>query len=257
MIGPVRHPVERSGTNHGSAERADRTFQTTHWSVILSAGDLASANNRQALSQFCQAYWEPVYAYVRRRGKRPEDAEDLTQDFFAWFLENEVLSKVRRQGGKFRSYLLTVLPHFLANEWNRDNAQKRGGGKMIVAFDEEVEARYQKGLSEDATPEELFDRKWAFSVLDQVRKRLREEYCAKGQGQLYDVLQGFLPGAEQQAPYEGASQALGMTEEAVRMAVHRLRRRWGKFLREEVAARGTKPEEVDEEIRYLLDIMSR
>jgi len=232
-------------------------FQTTHWTLILSAGDLALVGSKQALLQFCTAYYEPVYAYVRWKTANQADAKELTQAFFAWFLEKQVLSKVRREGGRFRSYLLTVLKNFLINEIAKGATIKEGGGKTFVPFDDDVEARYQKGFSTEATPEELFDRKYALSVLDQVLKRLRDVYCERGKGRLFELLQDCLTGTQEKGCYEAASQELGMSQEALRMEVCRMRRTFRRFLREEVAARGTKPEEIEEEIRYLLTILSR
>jgi RNA polymerase sigma factor (sigma-70 family) len=235
----------------------DGRFEKTHWTMILAAGDLASPNNEQAREQVCQAYWRPVYAFARKRGKSPHDAEDLTQTFFAWILEKNKLGGLRREGGRFRSWLRKLLENFLAREWNEVHTLKRGGGRVHIPFDETTETHCQRDLSEEATPETMFDRQWAIAVLDQVLGRLRDECAAEGKQRLFECLEGCFPGSSKPFSYSGAAQALGLTETAVRMAASRLRQRFRMLLRQEVATSGTPPEEIDEEIRYLLTVLSR
>jgi RNA polymerase sigma factor (sigma-70 family) len=235
----------------------DGQFRTTHWSVILAAGDLAASNHKTALDQFCQAYWRPVYVFVLKKGYPREEAQDLTQDFFLSFLKKNKLAGLSRERGRFRAFLLTVLKNFLINDWRHKNTEKRGDGKMLISIDQDTETRFQKYLSDNATPEVLFDLEWARAVLVQVRILLREKYAEEGKPQVFDCLQYFLPGAHEVPSQAEAAKTLGMSEEAVRMAVHRLRVRFGKLLRQEIATPGTSREQVEEEIRYLLEVLSR
>jgi len=230
-------------------------FTTTHWSVVLAAGEGDSPQTDAALEQLCRTYWYPLYAYVRRRGYRPEDAQDLTQEFFAHLLEKQAFGRLEREGGKFRSFLLTALNHFLANEWARRNAQKRGAGKVRFSLDElEPETRYRFEPTDDVTPETFFERRWAATLLEQVMNRLRDEYVREGKAELFQRLQPCLTGAEQMLPYVELATLLGMTENAVKMAVYRLRRRYGELLRAEIVHTVASPQEVEEEIHHLIAI---
>jgi len=232
-------------------------FQTTHWTVVLTAGLKDGPESSAALQKLCSAYWHPLYAFIRRRGHSVEEAEDLTQDFFARLLEKEILAGVTREGGKFRSYLLTVLKRFLANEWNREHAQKRRGGKPLLSIDDTAEVRYQRELTEHSTPETLFERQWASTVLDQVLIRLRDEYTVAGKQALFEKLQHCLPGAHSEIRYSELAVAFGMKEAGVRMAAHRLRHRYGELLRAEIAVTVSSPAEIDEEIRYLIGLIGQ
>ncbi len=236
--------------------RSEGLFPLTQWTVLLAAGDLASPQNEPARAQFCQSYRDPVYFFLRGKGHQPADADDLTQAFFAWFLQKEILAGLTRRGSRFRSYLLTVLGSFLANEWNHQHAQKRGGGAQFVPMDADTEVRYLKEVTDHTPPETLYDRQWAKAVSARVLSQLREEYQAAGKQKLLECLEGCFPGAMEPLSYEEAAKTLGMTEEAVRTAAHRLRRRYGKLLRAEVAPPGTSREEVDEEIRYLIAVLN-
>lgn len=242
---------ETDGSRSGMAS----CFQTTHWTVVLAAGLKDSPESAAALQKLCTAYWYPLYAFIRRRGYTDEQSEDLTQEFFARLLAKDLLADVTRLGGRFRSFLLTVLKRFLANEWNREHAQKRSGGKPLFSIDDTAEARYQRELTEHATPETLFERQWAAAVLDQVLARLRDEYAAAGKQALFEQLQNCLPGAQSQIPYAQIAAAFGLKEAGVRMAAHRLRRRYGELLRAEIAVTVSSPEEIDEEIRYLIALV--
>ena len=231
----------------------NQVFATTHWSVVLAAGQHGSAAAEEALEKLCRTYWYPLYAYIRRRGSNVHEAEDLTQEFFARLLDKNSLADIRREGGKFRSFLLTALKHFLINEWQQRQAAKRGGGKPIISLDElDAEKRYQFEPADIATPELLFERRWAATVLDQVLRRLRARYAADGQTELFEALQPCLTGAEKAPAYSELATRLDTTESAVKMAVHRLRKRYGECLREEIALTVNSPAEIEDEIRCLI-----
>lgn len=227
-------------------------FATTHWSVVLAAGDSKSPKADAALEELCRAYWYPLYAYARQRGYAPPQAEDVTQEFFSQLLEKKFLCGVKREGARFRSYLLSIFKCFLANVWYRDHAAKRGGGQTLLSLDEPAEDRYQRALVVNTTPETLFDRQWAWTVLDRVFAQLQHEYASAGKTDLFGHLRSFLPGAEAAASYREIAAALQMNEPAARMAVHRLRRRFGELLRAEIAATVSSLAEIDEEIRFLI-----
>jgi RNA polymerase sigma-70 factor (ECF subfamily) len=194
-----------------------------------------------------------VYAFIRRRGYSPEAAEDLSQEFFARVLEHDTLSGARRERGKFRSFLLASLTNFLSNEWDRSQAQKRGGGMTTLSLDFGAgEARYHHEPCHDITPEALFERRWAIAVLDRVLAHLREEHSHKGQAAQFDRLQVFLTGDQDHGSYDDVARSLKLSEGAVRTAVHRLRRRYGELVREEIEGIVGDPGEVEGEIRFLL-----
>jgi RNA polymerase sigma-70 factor (ECF subfamily) len=233
-------------------------FVTTHWSVVLSAARLESPEASQALEKLCRAYWYPLYAFVRRNGHGPHEAEDLTQEFFARLLKKNYLKAVTVEGGKFRSYLLTLLKHFLVNEWHRESAQKRGGGSTLLSIDDKAaETRYACQPVDHSTPETLFERSWAMTLLDQVMNRLRDDYAASGKGKVFAALQDYLSGAERLVPYAELGAGLGMSEGAVKIAVHRLRHRYGELLRAEIAQTVSTPEEIEGEIRNLITVTAR
>ena len=234
------------------------SFQTTHWSIVLAAGHQESQVATEALEKLCRAYWYPLYAYIRRRGHDIHEAEDLTQEFFTRLLEKNYLREVTREGGRFRSYLLTTLKHFLANEWDRAKTQKRGGGNIHFSLDnKEAETRYEFELKDDTTPENLFERRWALTLLDQVLNHLREDYAAAAKLEIFERLQIFLSGDKRLIPYTEVAASLGLSEGAVKVAVHRLRKRYGELLREEIAQTVATPEEVADEIRHLIAVTSR
>jgi RNA polymerase sigma-70 factor (ECF subfamily) len=244
------------GVKHMNSKAA--VFATTHWSVVLAAGQSADAQASAALEDLGRTYWYPLYAYVRRRGHSPEDAQDLTQEFFAGLLGGQAFGQITREGGKFRSFLLTALNHFLVNEWEHRRAQRRDERKIAFSLDEfDPEARYQFEPADEATPERLFERQWAAALLGQVLRQLRDEYAGEGKVNLFEQLQPCLTGAEQMLPYAELAMRLGMTEDAVKMAVHRLRKRYGGLLRAEVANTVASPQEIDDEIRHLITITAR
>ncbi len=238
-----------------AAVTAERTasFTTTHWSVVLAARQPDSPQATEALEQLCRTYWYPLYAYVRRRGYNPEDSEDLTQEFFARFLAGKYLASVERGRAKFRSYLLGALNHFLADAWDHAHRAKRGGGQPLQALDmQSGESRYALEPAQELAPDRLFDRRWALTVLDQVLRRLRREYEQSGKGRLFEKLSVLLPGDAEANPYGELARDLGMSENAVRVAVHRLRRRYGQLFSSEVAHTVADPAEIQDEMRYLL-----
>jgi len=219
----------------------------------VAAGGRNSPAAAEALENLCRTYWYPLYAYLRRRGYEAPDAEDLTQEFFARLLEKDFPAGITPEGGKFRSYLLTALNHFLVNEWKSRQASKRGGGKRLLSWDElGAEDRYRLEPAEQMTPEKLFERRWASALLDQVRKRLQAEYAADGKTRFYEPLQACLTGAERLLPYADLAAQLGLSESGVKMAVHRLRRRYGELLRLEIGQTVSRPEEIEEELRCLI-----
>ncbi len=227
-------------------------FATTRWSLVLAAGGEASAESRRALETLCGLYWYPLYAYVRRRGRDADEAQDLTQGFFARLIEKHAVRAADRRRGKFRSYLLASLKHFLANEWDRARAQKRGGGCEVVSIDaESAEGRYHLEPADGLTAERLFERRWALTLLDLVLAELRGQYKSDGKEHIFERLKGFLGGAVPGSPYAEAAAELGMTPEAVKVAVHRLRRRYRDLLRDQIAQTVASPEEIDDEIHHL------
>ena len=231
-------------------------FATTHWSVVLSAGQGASTEANQALETLCRAYWYPLYAYVRRKGYDAHVAQDLTQEFFARLLSRKYLSVADRQKGKFRSFLLGSLEHFLAREWTKAHAQKRGGGKTVLSLDEtDAENRYLLEPAHELTAEKIFDRRWATTLLEQAMSRLREECVANHKADLFGTVESFLSGEKGEACYADVAAALKMSEGAIKVAVHRLRQRYSELVRAEIAQTVATPEEADEELRYLFTVL--
>ena len=227
-------------------------FSTTNWSVVLEAGRTDVKRATAALEHLCGRYWYPVYMFVRRRGSNHHEAEDLTQAFFAHLLEKETLKKVSRQKGKFRSFLLASVANFLTNEWDKRQSLKRGGQSQIISLDEmAAEELYNHEPDGSLTPEKLFERRWAFTLVDQVLARLKTEYVAADKATLFAKLEPGLTGEINPGLYAEWAAALDMSEGAVRVAVHRFRRRFGELLRSEIAHTVATPEEVDEEIRHL------
>jgi RNA polymerase sigma factor (sigma-70 family) len=231
---------------------SDAWFVTTHWSVVLSAREKQSPQSAAALETLCRTYWYPLYAYLRRQGRPPHDAQDLTQGFFARLLKKDYLQAVAREKGKFRTFLLVALKRFLANEWDREHAQKRGGFAPVVPIDQEfAESRFAADPSPNVQPDVLFDRQWALTLLERAMTQLQEEYVASGRAKLFEYLQSCLAREESALPYAEIAARLNLTEPAVKMAVHRLRARYREILRAEIAHTVSAPEEVEEEVRHL------
>ncbi len=228
------------------------SFATTHWSLVVAAGRRSSPASAGALADLCQRYWYPLYVYVRRRVPNVEEARDLTQEFFARLLERNTLALADPERGRFRSFLLTALKHFLINEWEKAKARKRGGGRRALALDfDSKEPQLRVEPEHTWTPERLYERHWALTLLEQVLAQLRQESHAAGKGALFDHLKGFLAGESKTATYAQTARDLGMTEGAVKVAAHRLRKRYRELLRNEVAQTVADDAEVDDEIRAL------
>ncbi len=228
-------------------------FTSTHWSVILEA---ANGESSAALEELCRTYWYPLYAYVRRRGYSPEDAEDLTQDFFAGLLARRGLETVSPLKGKFRSFLLASMNHMLADDWDRKNRLKRGGGQPILSFDAmAAEHRYALEPVDDRTAEKIFEHRWAVALVEQVLSRLNEEYGRKGREDLFKALQLFLTNDRADHDYRAAARQLGMTQDTVRVAVYRLRQEFGTLFRESVAQTLDPAENPETEMRHLLSVL--
>jgi RNA polymerase sigma-70 factor (ECF subfamily) len=232
-------------------------FATTHWTVVLAAGRSSSPQSNQALEELCRTYWFPLYAYIRRQGRSREDAEDLTQGFFARLLEKNYLEGITSDRGKFRAFLLVAVKRFLANEWDRANAVKRGGGTLPLSLDwEDADSRYQINPADNLSPDKLYDRAWALIVLERVITRLRDEHSADGKAAVYEQLKPFLMMGKGELPYAQAATALKMNESAVRVAVHRLRKRYRELLRDEIAQTLSDPTHADEEMQALFTALS-
>ena len=231
-------------------------FATTRWSVVLEAARRSTPSSREALSTLCAVYWYPLYAYLRRRGHGVHEAQDLTQGFFARFLEKNYLQVLDPARGRFRSYLLKALDHFLANEWDRTRAEKRGGRVSHLPLDlESAESRYALEPAHQSTPERIYERRWALTLLDRVLENLRSSYADSGKDRLFESLKPYLGGGEESASYREAGSALGLSEGAVKLAVHRLRRRYRDLLRAEIAQTVSLEEEIDDEIRHLFSAL--
>jgi RNA polymerase sigma factor (sigma-70 family) len=229
-------------------------FETTNWSVIFKATVEDSAVAREALATLCETYWRPVYAFVRRKGHDPADAEDLTQAYFTRFLDKGYLHDFRPEVGRFRTFLRVSVSHFLANEWDRERALKRGGGRKLLSLDElETVEGHLRAPADRLTPEVIFEQEWAASVLRRCLERLRDEQGRGGDGpRRFDRLKAFLVGDGAASDYADVGRELGLQESSVRVAVHRLRKRFCEVLRDEVAHTVESPGDVDGEIRWLL-----
>lgn len=233
--------------------RSREQFPDTCWSVVLAAADQGLPHAVKALGQLYADYWYPLYAFARRRGNAALEAEDLTQAFFLRLVEKQFLTSLKREGGRFRSFLLTAFKHFLSTEWERQTAQKRGGSQpRISCNDAEAELRYQVEPVENVTPETLFARRWATTVLDRVFEQVRRDYEKGDRAELFDELRAFLGGKERGTGYAEFALRHGISEGAVKVAVHRLRKRYGELLRAEVARTVSDPAEIDDEIRHLI-----
>jgi RNA polymerase sigma-70 factor (ECF subfamily) len=228
-------------------------FATTQWSLVLAAGQRGSAGAEQALARLCALYWYPVFAFVRRRGHPPDEAEDLTQAFFARLIEKGDLGDADRSRGRFRSFLLTACQYFLANERDRTLTLKRGGGRVPLSIDAAVaEGRYEQALAHAETPERLYDRQWCLALLEGVLEALRAEYATSGRQEVFERLQPFLSGGSEAGTHADAARDLGTSPGAVKVAVHRLRRRYRDELRRRVADTVESDQDVEDELRYLL-----
>jgi RNA polymerase sigma-70 factor (ECF subfamily) len=248
----------RAEASDSKAQAHGAIFATTHWSVVLAASQQDTQQSAAALEQLCRTYWYPLYAYVRRRGYSPEDAQDLTQEFFARLIAKDYLSRADPAKGKFRSFLLPGLKHLLSDERDKAGRLKRGGGQRMISFDEKrAEDRYHLEPVDQRTPEQQFDRAWATALLEHAAERLREEYARSGKGALYEQLTGHRLDQTGARPYAEVAGQTGLTDSAVKSAIHRLRQRHQELVREEIARTVGDPAEVDSEIRYLLEVIGQ
>lgn len=232
-------------------------FATTHWSVVLAAGQTESPQAVAALEQLCRSYWYPLYVYVRRQGYSPEDAQDLTQEFFARLLEKKYLRLADPDRGKFRAFLLKSLKHFLVNEWEKARTQKRGGGQCAIPLDAGIaESRYAAEPVQALTLDQVYEKRWAVTLIEAVLARLRENYEAAGRVAVFETLRGFIWGDQSTVSYAEAAPQLGLSEGAVKVAVHRLRGRYRELLRAEIAKTVATPGEVDEELQHLMAVLA-
>ncbi len=231
----------------------ERRFATTQWTLVVAAGDRGQPEADAALATLCERYWYPVYSFMRRRGYQPAEAQDLTQEYFAALLEKEYLRSADRERGRFRTFLLTAVSRFLSKQTERAAAQKRGGGRKPLSIDfADAEGRYLLEPADRATPEALFERRWALMLLDRAIERLGADYARKGKRALFERLRPHLVASDEDADYADLSAALKMTAGAVKVALHRLRRRFGQTLQEEIAATVVEADEVEDEINRLL-----
>jgi RNA polymerase sigma-70 factor (ECF subfamily) len=236
-----------------------RQFATTHWSLVGAArlDEASQTSAREAFEELCRIYWYPLYAFVRSRGYPAVDAQDLTQAFFARIIETGGFASADRERGRFRSYLLGAMKHFLANEWHRTQTQKRGGRVQIIEWDAPgAEARYAGASKPSDNPEHLFDREWALETIAGALQALRDEMERASKGKQFDALKGSLPGGDE-TPREEIAARLGMSEGAVKVAVHRLRQRYRELLREAIAETVSSEADLDDEMRYLVEVLRR
>lgn len=230
---------------------------TTHWSVVLAAQEKSSPDSAAALETLCRAYWYPLYAYVRGSGLSPHDAQDLTQEFFARLLTKNYLQAADPEKGRFRTFLRVCLKRFLANEWDRQRAQKRGGGELPASLDAAMaEQRYATELTTGVAPDRLYERQWAMALLEQAMARLRAEYTDTARVAEFELLKSALTAERGAIPYAELAATLGSTEGAARVAVHRLRKRYRELFRATVADTVSEPGDVDDEVRHIVNVLS-
>ena len=225
-------------------------FPTTRWTLVVAAGDPQRKEARSALVSLCEGYWYPLYAYVRRRGYPADQAQDLTQEFFIRVLEGRYLDRADPEKGRFRAFILTSLKFFLADEADRGRAQKRGGGTVLPLEISSGEERYEREPAHNETPERIFERRWALAVLDRVVEKLRNEFVHHGRPEHFERLKVFLLG-QSDAPYAALAREMNTSEGALKVAIHRLRKRYRELFRQEIADTVADPAEVESELRYL------
>ena len=236
------------------APAGNARFATTHWSLVVSAGSDSSPEGRAALESLCASYWYPLYAFARRGGAEAHAAQDLVQGFFAELLEKDWIRQADRGRGRFRTFLLAAFRHHASHEREKARALKRGGGRKVLPLDFETgEGRYQLEPADERTPERLFERRWALTLLDAALARLREEHERSGRLDLFEALRGTLVAGGASSPWAEVGAKLGMTEGAVKVAAHRLRRRYREVLRRAIGETVADPSEVDDEIRHLME----
>lgn len=250
-------PAPSTATSEANTIHRVPVFATTQWSVVLTAAQADTTRSQAALEKLCRTYWYPLYAYVRRRGKSAEDAQDLTQAFFARLLERNWVGHADRTRGRFRTFLLTAMSRFLSDEWDRARAQKRGGGLAQVPLQlDTAETRYGLEPADTGTPEQSYERRWALTLLETVLHRLQAEFDREGRGALFAELSICLTGTGDSHPYAELAARLNLSEGAVKVAVHRLRKRYRVLLRAEIAQTMTESEDVEDELRHLFSVLS-
>jgi DNA-directed RNA polymerase specialized sigma24 family protein len=241
----------------GTLQEGGASFTTTHWSIVAQSALTGEPEAANALAQLCETYWPPIYSFIRRRGYAPSDAQDLTQGFFAYFLQTKAYARVDLLHGKFRSFLLASVKNFLSDNWDRDQAIKRGGDYQFVSLDQKTaEAFYDAASAPDSTAERLFELRWAKSVTAGALNSLREELQAEGKLKLFEQLKNFLTGGSVLASYDDASARTGLPRATVKTHVHRLRQRYREIVRREIARTVSAPDEIDEELRYLCNVLA-
>jgi len=249
--------MSSSASGPNSAQPDAGSFATTHWSVVLMAGQADSPEANEALEKLCRTYWYPLYVYVRRQGNSPEDAQDLTQNFFSRLLEKNYCAKADRDRGKFRTFLLGSLKNFLVNEWKRASRLKRGGDLTFLSIDANVaEDRYATEPANESNPDAAYEQRWAITLIEHVLATLRREYSAADKARLFEELKGFIWGDKSTASYAEIAGHLNLTEGSVKVSVHRLRQRFRELLRAEVAHTVARPEDIDGELRHLISVAS-
>lgn len=249
----MKHPMFPSPDRSKVPASKVARFGTTHWSMVLRAGQGAE----EALVRLCQIYWPPLYAYIRRRGHAVHEAQDFTQAFFAHILENRALEAVGPSKGRFRSFLLVSLKHFLDNEWHKAHTLKRGGRHVFISWDDlNPKDRESLELSDQVTPERIFSRRWALTLLERVMNQLRQECVAARKGEAFEKLKDYLTSDNAGKPYQEIATELNMSEGAVKVTVHRLRRRFGELVRTQIAQTVDSDGEIDDEIRQLFAALS-
>ena len=246
------------GTPRNDSVSGVGSFTTTHWSVVLTARDGDTTQADAALEKLCRTYWPPLYAYIRRDGYSMEDGQDLTQEFFGSFLKKKWLGHLQHREGKFRSFLLTFLKHFLSDQRDRADAQKRGGHCTFISLDQfAAEERDRIEPVARLTPDQVFEQQWARTLLERALRRLREEYAAKGGLELFEQLKDIQPGVHGSVNYSEIGQRLGLAEGSIKAAVHRLRKRHREILHEEIAQTVSRPDEIADEVRDLMTVVGR
>jgi RNA polymerase sigma-70 factor (ECF subfamily) len=244
----------RGANNHEAVGH----FTATHWSLVLAAREKDTPSAAAALERLCHNYWPPLYAYIRRDGHSVEDAQDLTQEFLSRFLHRDGLDQLKDQNGKFRSFLLTCLKHFLSDQRDRANAQKRGGGQTPIALDAyEAEERDAFEPADGMTPDQVYERRWACAVMDAATRRLREEYARLGKTDLFEQLKDLQPGEHGEKSYAEIGAALGLSEQAMKNARHAFNRRYAKLLREEIGQTLEDSDELEAEVQHLMQVFAR
>jgi len=242
----------------GTLQEGGASFASTHWSIVAQSAQTDVPEAANALAQLCETYWAPIYSFIRRRGYAPSDAEDLTQSFFAYFLRTKAYSRTDRLHGKFRSFLLASVKNFLADNWDREQAIRRGGGYRFVSLDQgTAESFYDMASASDSTAERLFELRWAKSLTASALDSLREELRAEGKLKLFEQLKNFLTGGDVLPCYDEASARIGLPRATVKTHVHRFRQRYREIVRREVARTVSSPHEIDEELRYLCNILAQ